>query len=49
MPTGKYLASAYCLVDGKVQSAQTTPLIVEKIGIEAEIFDFAHNFGWPTA
>ena len=44
VPTGQYLASAYCLVDGKVQSAQTVPLFVEKIGIEADIFDFAHNF-----
>lgn len=44
VPTGNYLASAYCLVDGKVQSAQTVPLVVEKFGIEADIFDFAQNF-----
>ena len=44
VPTGQYLASAYCLVDGKVQSAQTIPLFVEKTGVEAWIFDFAHNY-----
>jgi uncharacterized protein (TIGR02186 family) len=43
VPTGQYLASAFCLVDGKVQSAQTIPLFVEKTGVEAWIFDFAHN------
>ncbi|MCG8596079.1 MAG: TIGR02186 family protein [Kiloniellales bacterium] len=44
VPTGQYLASAYCLVDGKVQSAQTIPLFVEKTGVEAWIFDFAHDY-----
>lgn len=44
VPTGEYQASAFCLVDGKVQSAWTIPLFVEKVGIEAEIFDFAHNY-----
>jgi hypothetical protein len=24
-------------------SSQTTPLFVSKVGVEAEIFDFAHN------
>ncbi len=44
VPTGTYQIEVYLLVDGRVISAQTTPLIVGKIGMEAEIFDFAHNF-----
>jgi len=43
VPTGTYQAQVYLLRDGEVASAQTTPLIVGKIGVEAEIFDFAHN------
>ncbi len=43
VPTGEYKVSAFCLVDGKVQGARTVPLSVSKIGVEAEIFDFAHN------
>jgi len=29
--------------NGKVVSAQTTPLIVSKIGLGADIFEFAHR------
>ena len=43
VPTGTYQVQTYLLRDGVVVSAQTTPLIVSKIGAEAEIFDFAHN------
>lgn len=43
VPTGTYQVQTYLLRDGVVASAQTTPLIVSKIGVEAEIFDFAHN------
>ena len=44
MPTGTYQIEIYLMKDGRVVSAQTTPLIVGKIGLEAEIFDFAHNY-----
>lgn len=44
VPTGTYLIEVYLLQDGRVISAQTTPLVVGKIGLEAEIFDFAHNY-----
>ncbi len=44
VPTGTYTVEVYLLEDGRVISAQTTPLIVGKIGLEAEIFDFAHNY-----
>ena len=43
VPTGNYQIQVYLLRDGKVISAQTTPLIIGKIGLEADIFDFAHN------
>ena len=43
VPTGAYQVQVYLLRDGEVVGAQTTPLVVSKIGLEAEIFDFAHN------
>jgi uncharacterized protein (TIGR02186 family) len=44
VPTGTYKVEVFLLEEGRVVSAQTTPLIVGKIGLEAEIFDFAHNY-----
>lgn len=47
VPTGAYSVETYQLIDGRVVSAQTTPLIVSKVGLEAEVFDFAHQHaGW---
>ncbi|GIK97560.1 MAG: hypothetical protein BroJett029_17690 [Alphaproteobacteria bacterium] len=43
VPTGSYLVEVLLVRDGEVVSAQTTPLIISKIGIGADIFDFAHN------
>ncbi len=43
VPTGAYEAKVYYLVDGQVVSAQTTPLFVNKVGVEAVIFDFAYE------
>ena len=43
VPTGNYQIQVYLLRDGRVISAQTTPLIIGKIGLEADIFDFAHK------
>lgn len=43
VPTGTYQVQAYLLREGAVVSAQTSPLIVGKVGAEAEIYDFAHN------
>ncbi|WP_218119154.1 TIGR02186 family protein [Limimonas halophila] len=45
VPTGHYQVEVYLLDEGEVVSAQTTPLIVSKAGLEAEIFQFAHNRG----
>jgi uncharacterized protein (TIGR02186 family) len=43
VPTGAYEAKVYYLNEGQVVSAQTTPLFVSKVGVEAEIFDFAYE------
>ena len=43
VPTGTYQAQTFLLRDGQVISAQVTPLIVSKIGLEAEIFNFAQE------
>jgi len=43
VPTGTYQVQVLLLREGRVVSAQTTPLIVSKIGLEAEVFLFAHN------
>ena len=45
VPTGSYLAEVLLLRNGQVASAQTTPLIISKIGVGATIFDFAHRNG----
>ena len=43
VPTGSYQVLAFLIKDERVQSAQITPLIVSKIGVQAEVFDFAHQ------
>ncbi|WP_120498405.1 TIGR02186 family protein [Kiloniella sp. EL199] len=42
VPTGTYSVSVYHLRDGQIIDARTTPLTVSKIGVEAEIYDYAH-------
>ncbi len=44
VPTGRYTVEVLLVRDGEVISAQSTPLQVSKIGVLAEIFDFAHNY-----
>ncbi|QJE74469.1 hypothetical protein HHL28_16615 [Aerophototrophica crusticola] len=41
VPTGTYTASVYLIRDGDVVSAQTTPLLVSKVGFSASVFEFA--------
>jgi uncharacterized protein (TIGR02186 family) len=41
VPTGIYTVEVYLMKNGEVASAQTTPLIISKIGVGAEVFDFA--------
>ena len=43
VPTGTYQVQVFLLQEGRMISAQTTPLVVSKIGGEAEVFDFAYN------
>lgn len=43
VPTGSYDVTVYLLRNGKVVSAQTTPLAVSKIGMGARAFAFAHR------
>ena len=43
VPTGSYLVEVLLIRDGQIASAQTTPLVVSKTGIGADIFEFAHR------
>jgi uncharacterized protein (TIGR02186 family) len=43
VPTGDYMVTVYLVRDGEVTTAQTTPLIVSKLGVSAGVSDFAHQ------
>ena len=43
VPTGTYTIEVFLIRDGHVVGAQTTPLIVSKVGLGAEVFLFAHR------
>ena len=43
VPTGPYQVSVYLIRDGKLIGAQTTPLLISKLGVSAEVVDFARN------
>ncbi len=43
VPTGIYSVEVYLLRQGQVASAQSTPLMVSKTGLGAEVFDFANS------
>jgi len=43
VPTGIYFVEIYLFRDGDVASAEIVPLSISKIGVGAEIYDFAHN------
>jgi len=43
VPIGSYIVEVLLIRDGDVVSAQTTPLVISKIGIGADIFEFAHR------
>jgi uncharacterized protein (TIGR02186 family) len=45
VPTGTYLVEVYLFRDGAVTSAEIVPFTVSKIGVGADIYDFAHNYG----
>jgi uncharacterized protein (TIGR02186 family) len=41
VPTGTYLVAVFLIRDKDVISGQTTPLVVSKVGIDADVFGFA--------
>jgi len=43
LATGTYTAVVYLIRGGRVVNAQTTPLLVEKVGVGAEVYAFAHE------
>lgn len=43
VPVGTYTVQVFLVRDGKVVSAQTTPLVISKVGVGAEIFLFANR------
>lgn len=46
-PRGQYTAEVYLFKNGVVMSAQSTPLFVDQVGLERNLFNFAH--GEPLA
>ena len=43
IPTGAYTVNAYFMRNEQVASAQATPLSISKIGVGADVYEFAHN------
>ncbi len=43
IPTGTYQVDVYLFRHGDIVSAQTTPLIIGKIGVGASVYDFANR------
>ncbi len=44
VPTGTYTVEVLLVRNGGVVSAQTSPLLISKIGIGAEVYRFANNY-----
>jgi uncharacterized protein (TIGR02186 family) len=45
-PTGQYFAEVWLFQDGEPVSVSNLTLTVEKVGVERDIFEFAHNRPW---
>lgn len=43
IPKGDYTAEIYLISEGELVGVQTTPIRVAKIGLDAFLFDYAHN------
>lgn len=43
VPTGEYLVTVYLFRDGQLLNRETTPLTVHRVGLEAQIFEFAYE------
>lgn len=46
VPVGAYKVEAYVLRDQKIIAAQSSPLFVDKIGLERRIYKFAQEWPW---
>jgi uncharacterized protein (TIGR02186 family) len=46
-PIGAYTVSVYLIRDNDVVSAETTPLVVGKVGFEARVYDVVHRSTLP--
>lgn len=44
LPTGFYSVEVFLVANGEVKSIQSTPLLVTKSGIGAEVFDLAYSY-----
>ncbi|MBL8806220.1 MAG: TIGR02186 family protein [Rhodospirillales bacterium] len=44
VPTGNYTVEVLLVNGGQVIAAQTTPMYVSKVGVGADIYDFAHDY-----
>lgn len=45
VPNGQYNVNVYLFQDGTLIDGVTTPLIVQKVGVEATLYDLAHENG----
>jgi len=43
VPIGTYEVTVHLFKDGRLVSSEKTPLTVQKVGLEAQIYDFAHD------
>ncbi len=43
VPVGTYIADVFLVQNGVVVAAQSSPLVVSKVGFGAEVFDFAYD------
>jgi uncharacterized protein (TIGR02186 family) len=43
VPVGTYSVLVYVVHNGQIVGSQTHPLVINKTGVEAEVFDFAHR------
>ena len=43
VPTGTYQVTVHLFKDGRLVSSEKTPLTVRKVGLEAKIYNFAHE------
>lgn len=46
VPTGSYVAETYLIRDGALIRSQSSALLIYKAGLEAAVFNFAHDRAW---